>query len=895
MCWLGFSILIILGQITTASAQLQATQEVDPTLEQSVDKAFGSVVGVMASVLFWDVIFWDNAHPPVAQAQIPSATPLSDPLGWGLITAQPEGLKQFDFRGQLQNTYAQPDLKVNEAWIINQGRKILVKSSLGQAFIYTRRPAGQKSGEPIGPLELPEGSWSSFTELEGELLFGSSTGQVYRLILNPNDQSTEWKAKTWRLDQASQLITRRADGRYWLAVDQFGAGVVIERIKPKVKGQPVTDQEVMRFTPAKDWGGIPIAAGFDHRQIWIASNTSLSAWSAQDGKHTFIHSYSGLNSATPLKVTLPSAQDQKAYLLTSKSAPAQVITSKGTLLKISELISQAEDSDNPLMNKVNSATYLGSTLWVNTAKGAHQIATRGPHQFKVETRLAADQNPTKVSQIGAMMITQSAQSGLQIWRSDNLQVPLIVLWLVFGALFFTLRMRFVNLRLFRHAIDVVRGKYTNPNSVGEVSHFQALTSALSATVGLGNIAGVAIAVGIGGPGATFWMIVAGFLGMASKFTECTLGQKYRTVSESGEVMGGAMHYLSRGLKSERGLPKVGQGLAILFCILCVGASFGGGNAFQVKQSLEAVAEVVPFLAESQWVYGVVMAVAVGIVILGGIKSIAQTAEKIVPLMCGVYLLAALYVILANASEVPHAFDLIFSGAFSPDALYGGAVGVLVVGFKRAAFSNEAGIGSAAIAHAAAKTEYPVREGVVALLEPFIDTIVVCTMTALVIVITGAYQNPEYGALIANNKGAALTSQAMGEVISFFPYVLSVAVVLFAYSTMISWSYYGERCWSWLFGEDGALFSMGKYASLIYKMIFLVFAFLGSIVTATNILDFSDLMILGMALPNIYGLLLLTRGVRKDLDSYEEKLHAGAFPIYDDHSEQPAQDDSSGEA
>jgi AGCS family alanine or glycine:cation symporter len=224
--------------------------------------------------------------------------------------------------------------------------------------------------------------------------------------------------------------------------------------------------------------------------------------------------------------------------------------------------------------------------------------------------------------------------------------------------------------------------------------------------------------------------------------------------------------------------------------------------------------------------------------------------------------------------------LIFEGAFSPDALYGGAIGVLVVGFKRAAFSNEAGIGSAAIAHAAAKTEYPVREGVVALLEPFIDTIVVCTMTALVIVITGAYQNPEYGSLIASNNGAALTSQAMGSVISFFPYVLSVAVILFAYSTMISWSYYGERCWSWLFGEEGVLFSMGKSASLIYRMIFLVFAFLGSIVTATNILDFSDLMILGMALPNIYGLFLLSRGVRGDLDTYEQKLNANEFPIYD---------------
>ena len=894
--WLSLSALIMFTHLTGAAAQLKAPQAPEPTLEQRVDQVFGKVVSAMASVLFWDVVPWDNDRPPVSQARLDSAPTLADPLGWGVMTVQLDGVKQFDFNGTLQNTYAQPDLKIDGAWLINQGREILVRSQKNQAFIYTRSSPEGDVQRPVGPISLPEGSWSTFAELEGELLFGSSTGQIYKLSINSDDRSTKWQAKTWRLNQAVQLISRRADGRYWIAVDQSGAGVVVERKSGELPQQTVTEREVLKLTPSPGWSGTPLSAGFAYGQVWIASTAALAAWSDQDGKSVFVHAYAGLNSATPITVNSEGDQGQDAYIITSVSAPAQLISAQGKAIPLSERLSKAQNSDNkrashPLMGSVNSVTQTGSTLWVNTSRGSHNVALRGASQFQVRSRLATGHNPVSLRQVGSMTVTQSAEHGVHVWRSDNLHIPLIVLWLVFGALFFTLRMRFVNLRLFRHAIDVVRGKYTNPNSVGEVSHFQALTSALSATVGLGNIAGVAIAVGVGGPGATFWMIVAGFLGMASKFTECTLGQKYRTVSERGEVMGGAMHYLSRGLKTERGLPRLGQGLAILFCILCVGASFGGGNAFQVKQSLEAVAEVVPFLAESQWVYGVVMAIAVGVVILGGIKSIAQTAEKIVPLMCGVYLLAALYVILAHASEVPRAFGLIFSGAFSPDALYGGAIGVLVVGFKRAAFSNEAGIGSAAIAHAAAKTEYPVREGVVALLEPFIDTIVVCTMTALVIVITGAYQNPEYGALIANNKGAALTSQAMGEVISFFPYVLSIAVVLFAYSTMISWSYYGERCWAWLFGEDGALFSMGKSASLIYRIIFLLFAFLGSIVTATNILDFSDLMILGMALPNIYGLLLLTRGVRQDLDSYEEKLQAGSFPIYGTHerSDHPSDD------
>ena len=448
-------------------------------------------------------------------------------------------------------------------------------------------------------------------------------------------------------------------------------------------------------------------------------------------------------------------------------------------------------------------------------------------------------------------------------------LPLLVFWLVIGAIFFTLRMGFINFRAFGHAIQVTRGIYDDPAASGEVSHFQALTTALSATVGLGNIAGVAIAVSLGGPGATFWMILAGLLGMSSKFTECTLGQQYREVRPDGKIMGGAMYYLSNGL-ADLGRPRLGKALAVMFAVLCIGGSFGGGNSFQVNQSLNALQQTFPVLGEVPWAYGLLMTVLVGIVIVGGIKRIAAVADKVVPLMCGVYVLGALVIILDNWAAIPAAFAAIFTEAFAPDAIYGGFIGALVVGFQRAAFSNEAGIGSAAIAHSAAKTKFPVREGIVALLEPFIDTVVVCTMTALVIVVTGAYNNPAYADLIEANQGAALTSRAMGEHLTWFPYVLSIAVFLFAFSTMISWSYYGERCWSWLFGDA---------RSGIYKGIFLFFVFAGSIITSTNVLDFGDLMILGMAFPNILGLYFLSGKVKRELDEYWAKKKAGQLQVY----------------
>lgn len=453
--------------------------------------------------------------------------------------------------------------------------------------------------------------------------------------------------------------------------------------------------------------------------------------------------------------------------------------------------------------------------------------------------------------------------------TPNLQLPLVVLWLVSGSIFLTLRMGFINLRGFKHAVNVTRGKYSNPADTGEVSHFQALSAALSATVGLGNIAGVAIAVSIGGPGATFWMIIAGLIGMSAKFAECTLGQKYREVRPDGRVMGGAMFYLSKGL-AELGWTKLGKVLAVLFAILCIGGSLGGGNTFQVNQSMNAVQETIPFLVGREWIYGLVMATLVGIVIIGGIKRIAEVAERIVPAMVGIYVAAALFIIFDNFGQVPTAFRVIIDGAFRPDAAYGGFIGVLVMGFRRAAFSNEAGAGSAAIAHSAARTPYPVREGIVALLEPFIDTVVVCTMTALVIVITGAYNNPEYASIIAGNQGAALTSRAFGQHIAWFPLILAVCVMLFAYSTMISWSYYGERCWCYLFGD-------GKTRA--FQILFIIFTFLGSIISAQNVLDFGDLMILGMAFPNLVGVLMLSGKVRADLNAYWAMYKAGEFKVY----------------
>jgi AGCS family alanine or glycine:cation symporter len=441
-------------------------------------------------------------------------------------------------------------------------------------------------------------------------------------------------------------------------------------------------------------------------------------------------------------------------------------------------------------------------------------------------------------------------------------IPFIVVWLVFGAIFFTIRMGFINFWGWRHAIELVRGKFDEKDAPGEVSHFQALATAVSATVGLGNIAGVAVAISMGGPGATFWLIIAGLIGMASKFTECTLGVKYRDIGADGVVEGGPMRYLRKGL-AKRNLPGLGKALAVIFAILTIGGSFGGGNMFQANQAFEQLSGQFPMVKGMGPLFGFILMCLVAVVIIGGIKSIAKVTEKIVPFMAGLYMTAALIIIFMNIGQLPNAFMLIIKGAFAPDAMTGGFIGVLILGFRRAAFSNEAGVGSAAIAHAAAKTHHPVSEGFVALLEPFIDTVVVCTLTALVLIFTG------YHADTSGIGGAQLTSNAFGSVISWFPYVLVVAIFLFAFSTMISWSYYGLRAWTFLFGRS-------KRTEITYKIIFLGFIIVGSSISLGAVLDFSDMMILAMALPNIIGLLFMSNEVKADLKEYWIKYKKGTL-------------------
>ncbi len=479
-----------------------------------------------------------------------------------------------------------------------------------------------------------------------------------------------------------------------------------------------------------------------------------------------------------------------------------------------------------------------------------------PLTLDPETKLSIFVPRSEAERLQAKLLSAGFGSTLE---ANTINFPIVVLWLVFGACFFTLRMNFINLRGFRHAIKVTAGAYDNPDEEGEITHFEALAAALSATVGLGNIAGVAIAVAVGGPGAVFWMVLAGFLGMSSKFVECTLGQMYRVKDDKGQMSGGPMQYLRTGL-GELGMGPLGKVLAFFFAVMCIGGSFGGGNMFQANQSAQLVGDLVPLLGEYPGIYGLLLAIAVGLVIVGGIKRIGMAASAIVPAMCGIYVIAGLVVLAVNASAVPEAFGVIISSAFTTSSVAGGAIGVLIRGFRRAAFSNEAGVGSAAIAHSAASTEEPVREGIVALLEPFIDTIVICTMTGLVIVTSGVYTDETL-------SGIAVTAAAFATVIPWFPIVLSIAAVLFAFSTMISWSYYGERCWTALFGTG---------SSLVYKLLFLVCVFLGSVFSLGSVLDFSDLMILGMAFPNILGCLLLSGKVRGALDTYLAKLSAGEF-------------------
>jgi AGCS family alanine or glycine:cation symporter len=473
----------------------------------------------------------------------------------------------------------------------------------------------------------------------------------------------------------------------------------------------------------------------------------------------------------------------------------------------------------------------------------------------------------------------------------GLKLPIVLIVLITGAIIFTLYFKFPNFRYLGLAFKTVRGDYYNPDAIqekitvndnsrmdilddapdtirdesaeGEVTPFQALTAALSATVGLGNIAGVAVALSIGGPGATFWMILAGLLGMSSKFVECTLGVKYREVDADGTVHGGPMYYLKKGLE-EKGLGVLGTIFAVFFAIMCIGGSFGGGNMFQANQAASQFlmmvygdAAAIPMSAKT--IFGVVIAVLVGVVIIGGIKRIGQVTEKVVPFMAVLYVGAALVILAMNISAIPTAFGLIFEGAFAPSAALGGIIGVLIQGFKRAAFSNEAGVGSAAIAHSAVRTSHPASEGMVALLEPLIDTVVICTMTALVLIITnidGGFIT--YGSEVPD--GVGVTSIAFESTIPGSSYVLTLAVVLFAFSTMLSWSYYGLQAWKYLFGKS-------QIADLVYKILFCLFVVIGSAASLGSVIGFSDAMIFAMVFPNIIGLLILAPVVKEEVKKY----------------------------
>ncbi|MCX6181525.1 MAG: alanine/glycine:cation symporter family protein [Bacteroidetes bacterium] len=457
-------------------------------------------------------------------------------------------------------------------------------------------------------------------------------------------------------------------------------------------------------------------------------------------------------------------------------------------------------------------------------------------------------------------------------------IPIILIWLVLGALFCTVYMKFVNVRGFKHAINIVRGKYDFPGKkkdgtevTGQVSHFQALTAALSGTIGLGNITGVAVAISIGGPGATFWMIVAGILGMSSKFVECTLGVKYRNENANGTVSGGPMYYLSKGF-SKRGMAGLGKILAVIFAIMCIGGSLSGGNMFQVNQarvqfqSLSGIFGSFWQTEDGALLFGVIIAILTGVVIIGGIKSIARVTDKLVPFMCALYVVSALIILAFFYDKIPSAFKLIFNGALDFDAGIGGAIGAMIQGFKRAAFSNEAGIGSAAIAHSAVKTDEPVTEGLVSLLEPFIDTVVICTMTALVLVITGTYNHQGV-------EGVEMTAEAFHSVFGYLGnIILTIAVLLFAFATMITWSYYGLKSWGYIFGEN-------KYMKNLYKVIFCCFVVVGSVLSLDNLVGLSDALIFAMAIPNMIGLYVMAPEIKRDLTDFLARIKSGEIKPY----------------
>ncbi len=460
----------------------------------------------------------------------------------------------------------------------------------------------------------------------------------------------------------------------------------------------------------------------------------------------------------------------------------------------------------------------------------------------------------------AFQIPGTAPDGAAITHS----LPVILLWLAAAAVFFTVYLGFINFRGFGHAIDLVRGKHDEPGAKGEINNYQALAACLSGTVGLGNIAGVAVAISVGGPGAAFWMMIMGFLGMSSKFAEVMLGVKYRhheSTAHKDEISGGPMYYL-RDIFTARGMPAIGKILAAVFAVCCIGGAFGGGNMFQANQTYMQVVNVTggegSWFADKGWLFGIGLAFLTGVVILGGLKSIANVASAIVPVMGAIYLLASLVVIAMNLDKVPQGLADIVRLAFVPEAGFGGLMGSLLVGIQRAAFSNEAGLGSAAIVHAPARTARPVSQGFVGMLGPFIDTVVICMCTALVIVFTGVYEGGR------GMEGVELTSRAFESVIPGSRFILAFTVFMFAYSTLITWSYYGEKCLTYLCGDK-------DWLRLGYRIVFLAFVVIGCASELGNVVRFSDAMILSMAFPNIIGLFVAAPEIRRDVKKYLQDL------------------------
>ena len=457
----------------------------------------------------------------------------------------------------------------------------------------------------------------------------------------------------------------------------------------------------------------------------------------------------------------------------------------------------------------------------------------------------------------------------------DLEIPFVLVWLAGAAIFLTLFFRFINFRAFGLALKTVRGKYSKSDDPGEITHFQALTAAVSGTVGLGNIAGVAIAISVGGPGAAFWMVVMGLCGMSTKFAECTLGVKYRHIDKNGKVHGGAMMYLTRGF-ADIGLGPLGKTLAVFFAICCVGASFGGGNMFQVNQATSQLVNVTggaeSFFADKKLLFGVIVALLVGSVIIGGISRIGSITAKLVPAMTVLYVIGCFIVLGAHFDKIGATFGLIFEGAFNGEALAGGLIGTFLQGVRRAAFSNEAGIGSAPIAHAAVKTRYAASEGLVALLEPFVDTVIICTMTALVVIITGDYHDQGV-------DGITITSDSFASVVPWFSYVLSLAVILFALSTLISWSYYGLQAWKFLFGKS-------QVADIGFKLLFCLVIVLGAAMSPGKVIDFSDAMLFSMSFANLLGVYLLLPVIKQELKKFQlftKRVDAGeSIEMADEH-------------